>query len=173
MSAGKVWRTGPTSIVAEALTHTLFPRSTPTTPMSSARTPIFKPPGCETVRFFRQYYVPNNATIAIVGDADSAQVRQLVDEIFRLAASSGADVPKVRAVTPPITAERRVVIEDRIELPRVYMAWLTPPAFQPGEVEARLLAHILGGGDSSRLHQKLVTKNRLRKKRSPGPSPTS
>src|SRR6202030_2523919 len=58
--------------------------------------------------------------------------------------------PKIAAVTPPITAERRAVIHDQVELPRVYEAWLTSPIFKPGDALGDLSSNILGGGKSSR-----------------------
>jgi zinc protease len=70
-------------------------------------------------------------------------------------------VPKITAVTPPITAERRAVIHDQVELPRVYMAWLTSSIFKPGDADADLSANILGGGKSSRLYKKLVYEKQI------------
>jgi len=50
--------------------------------------------------------------------------------------------------------ERKTVIQDNVQLPRVYLAWLTSPIFKPGDAEADLAATILGGGKSSRFVQK-------------------
>ena len=50
---------------------------------------------------------------------------------------------------------------SRVELPRVYMAWMTPPIFKPGDAEADIAAHILGGGRSSRLYKKLVYEKQI------------
>ena len=66
-----------------------------------------------------------------------------------------------RSQTPPITAERRAVVQDRVELPRVYMAWLTSPIFKPGDADADIAATILGGGRSSRLYKKLVYEKQI------------
>src|SRR5207237_1051335 len=65
------------------------------------------------------------------------------------------------ATTPAITAERRTTVTDQIELPRVYMAWLTPPIFKPGDADADLAATVLGGGKSSRLYKKLVYEKQI------------
>ena len=65
-------------------------------------------------------------------------------------------MPKPSVETPPITAERRAVVKDRVELPRVYMAWITPPFFKPGDADADIAATVLGGGKSSRLYKSLV-----------------
>jgi zinc protease len=105
--------------------------------------------------FFTQYYAPNNASIAIVGDFEPAKVKALVAKYFGTI-RRGASVPKPEVKTPAITAERRRVVTDRIELPRVTMGWFTPAAYQPGDAEADLLADVLAGGKSSRLYRKLV-----------------
>ena len=106
-------------------------------------------------QFFRQYYSPNNASLAIVGDFDPVAIRRLVEKYFG-SLKRGPDVPKITATTPPITAEKRITISDTVELPRVYMSWLTPAIFTPGDADADLTAAILGGGKSSRLYKALV-----------------
>jgi zinc protease len=69
---------------------------------------------------------------------------------------AGKPVEKLNTVTPPITAERRKVVTDKVELPRITIAWITPAAYQPGDAEADLIGDILGGGKASRLYKKLV-----------------
>jgi zinc protease len=106
-------------------------------------------------RFFRQYYAPNNASLAIVGDIDVAQTKALVQKYFGTL-RRGPAVPPIKATTPKITAERRKVVPSRVELPRVYMTWITPPFYKPGDADADIAATLLGGGRSSRLYKKLV-----------------
>jgi zinc protease len=106
-------------------------------------------------QFFRQYYTPNNASLAIVGDFDPAAARTLVEKYFG-GLKRGPAVPKITATTPPITAEKRLTVTDTVKLPRLYMAWLTPAFFKPGDAEADLAADILGGGKSSRLYKTLI-----------------
>ena len=111
--------------------------------------------------FFRDYYVPNNATMVIVGDFDKARAKALVEKYFGPHSGRQAGGASPSIVTPPITAERRVVVTDKVELPRVSMAWLTPPAYKPGDAEADLLGDILGGGKASRLYRKLVYEQQI------------
>jgi zinc protease len=106
-------------------------------------------------RFFRQYYSPNNASLAIVGDFEPSEARALVEKYFGTL-ERGPDVPPVTGVAPPITSERRVMVEARVELPRVSMAWITSPILKPGDADADLAANILGGGRESRLYKALV-----------------
>jgi zinc protease len=111
-------------------------------------------------KFFKQYYAPNNATIAIVGDFDEAQTRQLVAKYFG-SFKKGDPVPPPSVQTPPITSERRKVVPSRVELPRVSMAYLTAPMYKPGDAEADITATILGGGRSSRLYKALVYEKQI------------
>jgi zinc protease len=64
-------------------------------------------------------------------------------------------------VTPPITQERRAVITDKVQLPRVYLGWITAPYYKPGDADFDLLALTLGGGKSSRLYKKLVYEKQI------------
>ncbi len=105
--------------------------------------------------FFKQYYVPNNASLAIVGDIDVAATKAMIEKYFG-GLPRGADVPKPSIKTPPLTSEKRITRTDTVQLPRVTMAWLTPPYFAPGDAEADVTARVLGGGKASRLYEKLV-----------------
>jgi zinc protease len=111
-------------------------------------------------RFFKQYYAPNNASLAIVGDFDKAQVKSLVTKYFG-SLKRGPQVPPITAATPPITQERRKVVTDRVELPRLYLSWITSPFYKPGDADADVAATILGGGKSSRLYKKLVYEKQI------------
>ncbi|HEY1306675.1 MAG TPA: pitrilysin family protein [Vicinamibacterales bacterium] len=111
-------------------------------------------------RFFRQYYAPNNASLAIVGDFDPAATKALVQKYFATL-KRGPAVPPIKAETPKITSERRKTVTARVELPRVYMAWITSPILKPGDADADIAATILGGGRSSRLYKKLVYEKQI------------
>ncbi len=151
----------PYGIVEEGVFHELFPKGHPYFADVMGSHADIQAAKLEDVRnFFKLYYAPNNASLAIVGDIDPAQVKQLVDKYFA-PLKRGAPVPKITAITPPITAERREVIHDDVELPRVYMAWITSPIFKPGDSDADLASEILGGGKSSRLYKKLVYEKQI------------
>lgn len=151
----------PYGIVEEAVYHQLFPRSHPYyAAVIGSHADIQAAKLDDVKKFFKLYYAPNNASLAIVGGFDKAATKKLVEKYFGLL-KRGPEVPKIRATTPPLAAERRAVIQDRVELPRVYMAWLTPPIFKPGDADADLAAAILGGGKSSRLYKKLVYEKQI------------
>jgi zinc protease len=151
----------PYGIVEEALNHTLFPKGHPYyASVIGSHADIQNAKLADVRAFFTRYYGPNNASIVIAGDIDKARTRALVTRYFG-SFKRGAPVPKPEVVTPPITAERRLVVPDRVELPRLYMGWLTPPAFQPGDAELAVAAQILGGGKSSRLYKRLVYERQI------------
>jgi zinc protease len=146
----------PYGLMDEALIHTLFPKGHPYYGSIIGSHADIEAARLGDVRdFFRQYYSPSNASLAIVGDIDKAAVKALVARYFG-PLPAGPAVEKVVAEQPRIEAERRVVATDRIELPRVYMAWHTPALFAPGDAEADLTGAVLGGGKTSRLYRKLV-----------------
>jgi zinc protease len=146
----------PYGLVEEALFHQLFPEGHPYYASIIGSHADIQAASLEEVKsFFKLYYAPNNASLAIVGDIDVARTRALVEKYFG-ALKRGEPVPGPRVVTPPIAAERRMVVADRVELPRVYMAWHTPPIFTPGDAEAEIAGSVLGGGRSSRLYKALV-----------------
>lgn len=110
----------------------------------------------EDVRqFFQTYYTPNNATLAIAGDITPTEVRRLVVHYF-------GDIPRGPAVTrtpPPAVSVPGVVasvLEDRVQLPRVYDAWHSVKAFGADDAALDVLANVLAGGRSSRLYRRLV-----------------
>jgi zinc protease len=146
----------PYGVVDEALFHILFPEGHPYRPAIMGSHADIQSARLADVRdFFKRYYRPNNATLVIAGDFDSANARRLVQKYFG-PLKRGPEVPKPAIVTPPITSERRATVTDQIELPRIDLAWLTPPAFAPGDAELKIAAEILAGGKSSRLYKKLV-----------------
>jgi zinc protease len=146
----------PYGVAEEALYHTLYPEKHPYyASVIGSHADIAAAKLEDVQQFFKQYYTPNNASLAIVGDFDPAAARALVEKYFG-PIKRGPDVPKISATTPPITAEKRLTVTDTVQLPRVYMSWLTPPIFKPGDAEADLTADVLGGGKSSRLFKSLV-----------------
>ena len=111
----------------------------------------------EDVRgFFRTYYAPNNATLVIAGDfrPDSAKrwVARYFGEIPR-----GPAIPS-RPHVPSFTVPRDtfLVLEDHVQLPKVFYAWHSVKAFHPDDAALDLLAYILAGDKSSRLYRGLV-----------------
>ena len=73
------------------------------------------------------------------------------------------DEPPPVDVTPPaaIVAERRLLLEDRVELPRLYLSWHSPALFAADDAELDLVAEVLASGKTSRLYRTLVYEERI------------
>ena len=151
----------PYGVAEEEIVHMLYPKGHPYYGYVIGSHEDIQAARLEDVKqFFKRYYAPNNASLAIVGDFDPAQARTLVQKYFGTL-KRGADVPPLVNNTPKITSERRATFPDRIELPRLYMAWLTSPFYKPGDADADIASIILGGGRSSRLYKKLVYEQQI------------
>ena len=108
--------------------------------------------------FFRTYYAPNNASVAIVGDFRIAEMKPLVEKYFG-AIPRAPDKPPIAAKTEPHTKEVRETLRDQVQLARVMMGFVGPP---PLEVPAMAtLMRILAGGKSSRLYHDLVYEQKI------------
>ena len=109
----------------------------------------------DVVEFFKKYYGPNNASLCIAGDIDPVKTKALVEKWFS-DVPAGPPVPPLGAPVAYLTHEKRVVLEDKVQLPRLYMSWLSPASFSPGDAELDVLANILAGGKNARLYKRLV-----------------
>ncbi|HYM26385.1 MAG TPA: pitrilysin family protein, partial [Vicinamibacterales bacterium] len=109
--------------------------------------------------FFRRYYHPANASLALAGDFDSNEALALVERYFG-SIDPGERVPPVRR-TASLAGQTRLLYEDRVELPRVHIAWLTPPMFADGDADLDLAADLLANGKTSRLYKRLVFEERV------------
>ncbi len=105
--------------------------------------------------FFRTYYAPNNASIAIVGDVNPAQVRQWVERYFGWIPRN-TEVQRPTDPMPQIAATTYTVREDRVTLPELTMIWRTDKRFSQDDAALNALAAILTSGKSSRLYKRLV-----------------
>jgi zinc protease len=111
--------------------------------------------------FFERYYHPRNASLALAGDIDPehglALAAQYFDEI-----AGGIRPERVQLAEPaPRADDLRLVLEDRVELPRLYMAWHSQALFAAGDAELDLLAEVLASGKTSRLYRALVYDQRI------------
>jgi zinc protease len=109
----------------------------------------------DVVAFFKKYYAPSNASLAVAGDLDTAATRTLIEKWF-------GDVKPGAPVEPPtipgvaLTSVQKKTITDRVQLPRLFLAWLTPRHFEPGDAALDVVADVLAGGKNSRLYKRLV-----------------
>ncbi|XXF78179.1 pitrilysin family protein [Myxococcaceae bacterium GXIMD 01537] len=154
--------TAPYGIANEKLWHALFPLPHPyhgsvigSLEDLDAATPD------DVKAFFRQWYAPSNATLAIVGDFDPVKAKALVVKYFGgLPSHPKPQKPEVAPVK--LTRETVIRHEEQVAtLPMVSIAWLTPPFFQEGDATADVLSTILSTGKSSRLYKRLVLDKQL------------
>ena len=151
----------PYGIVEEAMFQAIFPQGHPYHGVVIGSHADIQAAKLDDVRsFFKQYYAPNNASLAIAGDFDKAATKQLVAKYFGTL-KRGPAIPPVKVQTAPIVSERRLVVQDNVQLPRVYMGWITPAFYKDGDAEGDITGSILGGGQSSRLYKKLVYEKQL------------
>ena len=116
----------------------------------------------DVAAFFRTYYAPNNAVLAIAGDVEPAQARAWVERYFGEIAPN----PKIpplgdMSVPPTLGGESREVIEDRVPLPRHYFGFRAPCFGDPRLDALEVAAQILAGGKGSRLYRRLVREERI------------
>jgi zinc protease len=112
--------------------------------------------------FFRTWYAPDNAVLAIVGDVETGLARASVKRYFGRLQRRTVVPPIGDLSLPPILGEeRREVVEDRVQLPRIFFGFRAPafgdPRFEALEVGMQILA----GGKGSRLHRRLVRDERI------------
>jgi zinc protease len=69
---------------------------------------------------------------------------------------AGPPVGHLTAPPAQLTEEKRIVVEDNVQLPRLYMSWHSAPMFAPGDAELDVLANVLAGGKNARLYKRLV-----------------
>jgi zinc protease len=110
--------------------------------------------------FFKTYYAPNNATLAIVGDFKVAEAKALVEKYYGTI-PKGAEPAPLAVKTEPVVYKAPLELSDDVELPKVFIGWVTSKAFQPGDAELQLGARVLAEGKSSRMHQALVEKQQV------------
>jgi zinc protease len=110
----------------------------------------------DVVEFFRKYYQPANASLVIAGDIDPATTRSLVEKWFSDVKPGTSPVPPIDYPHPMLTGVSRKTIEDRVQLPRLYISWITPSLFAPGDAELDIVSQVLAGGKNSRLYKRLV-----------------
>ncbi len=110
--------------------------------------------------FFREYYIPNNASLCIGGDIDIQETKTLVEKYFG-EIPKGNVIDKSKPNVPVLNKNNYLVLEDQVQLPRLYIAWLTEPHFTKDEPALDILSDILSRGKNSRLYKSLVYEKQI------------
>src|SRR3954468_21546058 len=111
--------------------------------------------------FYRTYYVPSNATLALVGDFDSAQAMQLIQQYLGRVRKAEREVPRDIPKEPPQTKEKRVTLQEPWPLPAVVVAYPITRDGDPDSYPLHIAAKVLSDGQTSRIYQKLVYDKQL------------
>ena len=113
----------------------------------------------EAAAFFRKYYVPNNMTIAIVGDVEAKQVFEYADRYFSKL-PRGPEYEVVETIEPEQQGEKRVDVESPSQ-PIVGMGWHRPSATDKDDAVYDVMSEVLSTGRTSRLYQRLVKEKQI------------
>lgn len=146
----------PYGRVSEIFSAAMYPKDHPYSwPVIGSMADLSAASEEDVKAFFRFYYAPNNATIAIVGDFDPAQAKEWIKKYF-------ADLPKGQTVTRPkvplgnLIASKRLVYEDAVQVPRLYIQWPTVGFKNDDGYALSVLSSILSGSRTARLTKALV-----------------
>ena len=115
----------------------------------------------DVTAFFKTYYAPNNAVLAIVGDVKSADVLARVRKHFESIPAQQAP-PPVDMNEPAATGEKRIALEDALaRATRLDISYMVPPSSSGDEAALTVLSTVLSGGRSSRFYEQVVRQQQL------------
>jgi zinc protease len=150
----------PYGLAVMAITDALYPPDHPYHWLTIGAAADIRAMQLEEVQtFFRTYYHPANASLSLAGDIETSDALKLAEKYF-------GDIP---AGTRPqrvvaegsLAGEMRLLLEDRVEMPRLYIAWHSPAMFAEDDAEMDLLSDLLANGKTSRLYRTLVYERRI------------
>jgi zinc protease len=150
----------PYGLAGIALAAALFPPDHPYHWLTIGSADDLRAASLDEVReFFATYYHPANASLSLAGDIDPDRAFALADQYF-------GDIPAGRrplAVTAigSLDTGAQLVLEDRVELPRLYLAWHSPAMFGDEDAELDLAADLIAHGKTSRLYRSLVYERQI------------
>lgn len=150
----------PYGLAQFALARALFPEGHPYSWPTIGETDDLLAARVEDAHdFFRRFYHPGNASIVVAGDIGVDEAFTRVEDLFGQI-PRGPEIPQI--VAPSITARPgRVLLEDRVDAPRLHMAWPTPPLFANDDAELDLAADLLANGRLARLYRRLIFDRRV------------
>jgi zinc protease len=152
----------PYGLAGMAIVGALYPPSHPYHWLTIGTAEDIRAAHIDDVRaFFQRFYHPGNASLALAGDIDTRRGVELAEGYFS-EIPPGPPPDPVRVPQPEgPPGDIRLVLEDRVELPRLYLAWHSPALFAEGDAELDLVAEVLSSGKTSRLYRALVYEQRI------------
>jgi zinc protease len=147
----------PYGFAGMAIAGALYPPDHPYHWMTIGAAEDIRAASFDDVRaFFARYYHPANASLALAGAIETTRAIDLAQQYFGEIPAGPIIDPVVPAPMPPRTEEARLLLEDRVKLPRLYLSWRSPGLFEDGDAELDVLAEVLATGKTSRLYRSLV-----------------
>jgi zinc protease len=150
----------PYGLAGMALSSALFPPDHPYHWPTIGSAEDVRAAKIEEVRaFFETFYHPANATLSLAGDVETGQALDLAEKYF----AELPPGPKPQPVQADAVLDERIdlVLEDRVELPRVYVSWHSPAMFASDDAELDIASDVLAHGKTSRLYKSLVYEKRV------------
>jgi len=151
----------PYGLASETILRMLYPPGHPYSwPVIGSMQDLSAASLQDVIEFFQRYYAPNNAVIVVAGDVQADSVIRLVRDLF-------GDIPRGPEIQRPVapafdlTRDTMAVLEDRVQLPRLYYAWHTVKGYAPDDAALEEVAYILTGAKNSRLTQALVYEDQV------------
>jgi len=150
----------PYGLAGIALAAALFPPHHPYHWLTIGSAEDLKAATLEEVRdFFTTFYHPGNASLALAGDIEAERAIALAEQYF-------GEIPRGQDPSPPsatatLSASAPLVLQDRVELPRLYLAWHSPAMFAADDADLDLAADLVAHGKTSRLYRELVYERQI------------
>ncbi len=141
----------------ETILAALYPKSHPYSwPVIGSMADLSAASVDDVKNFFRTYYAPNNATLSIAGDFNPAEAKRLVAKYFSAIPRGPKLPPRPSLPAVKVAKDTFLVLEDKVQLPRVYYTWPTVKAYNADEAPLDVLASVLASDKNSRLYKRLV-----------------
>jgi len=146
----------PYGRVGEIFSGAMYPKDHPYSwPVIGSMTDLSAASEEDVKAFFRIYYAPNNATLAVVGDFDPKQAKEWIQKYFN-GLPQGKSVQRPNVPLGKLTASKRLVYEDRVQVPRLYIQWPTVGFKHDDDYALSVMSSILSGSRTARLTKALV-----------------
>ncbi len=110
--------------------------------------------------FFRTYYCPNNATLVVGGNFNVPRTKDLIEKYFENI-PKGITVPEIKIFRQNLSETKKIILEDNVQLPRIYLAWHTEKAFSTNDAALDILSDILTSSKNARLQKSLVFEKQI------------
>jgi zinc protease len=150
----------PYGLAGIALSSLMFPAEHPYCWPTIGSAEDIRAASLDHVRdFFQTYYHPANASLSLAGDVEADQAFELAERYFG-ELPAGPSVDPIRA-TARLDQDANAFLEDRVELPRLYLSWHSPAMFAADDAELDIVADVLAHGKTSRLFKTLVYERRV------------